>query len=222
MKLFSIIKTFLNKNQKPAQEKDHRMGLPINKDNWRLGLELDQYVESMQTYHLDMLRRLKTVKLSQTELEMLINYDRPIHALVMTEDWCGDSLMNLPILVRMAEAARQMDVRIFPRHEWTELDAYFHERGIIHIPVFLFLDDDFKEIGVWVERSKAANERLAEWVSSHPVYESIRTSPELSREEKRTRLAPFLAERQLEMEDWYQNGIQSSVVTELAALFSVN
>jgi len=198
------------------------MGLPINKESWQLGLELDNFVEGMQTNRLDMLRRLKIVKLSESEVKLLINLDRTVHALVMTEDWCGDSLMNLPILLRIVETLPQMDLRIFIRHEWRELEAYFQERGIMHIPVLLFLDTDYKEIGIWVERSKAASERLANWVSSHPVYEAIRTSAELSREEKRARLAPFLAERQLEMDDWYQGGLQSTTVAEIAALLNVN
>ena len=196
------------------------MKFPIDKQTWQLGLELDRFVEGMQTNHLDMLRRLKTVNLSEPELERFRNSDRSVHVLVMTEDWCGDSLMNLPILVKIVEAAPHFDLRIFLRSGWTELDAYFRERSITHIPVFMFLDLDFDEIGVWVERSKAASERLAIWVSAHPVYEAIRTSAELTREEKRSRLAPFQAERQLEMEEWYQNGLQSTAVSEIAALFS--
>jgi hypothetical protein len=196
------------------------MKLPIDKKSWQLGLELDQFVEGMQTHRTDMQRRMKAVILSEAEVKLLKKLDQPVHALVMTEDWCGDSLMNLPILVKIAEAAPHLDLRIFLRHEWTELDAYFQERGITHIPVFIFLDTDFNEIGVWVERSKAASERLAVWVSAHPEYEAIRTSAELNREVKRTKLAPFLAERQLEMEDWYRNGLQSTAVAEIAALFS--
>ncbi|MDR3578236.1 MAG: thioredoxin family protein [Anaerolineaceae bacterium] len=194
------------------------MNFPIKKENWQLGYDLDFFVDSMQSHRLDMLRRLRTVHLSEGEISLLVNLDRPIHALVMSEDWCVDSLMNLPILVRIAQSAPQMDLRIFVRHEWGELDAYFKERAITNIPVFLFLDANFNEIGVWVEKSKAAGERLAAWVSEHPVYESIRTSAELSREEKRSRLAPFLAERQLEMEDWYNNGLQTTAVAEIAAL----
>ncbi len=196
------------------------MELPFDHKNWQLGLELNQFVESMQTHRMQMERRLKTVALSEAEVKLLKIINQPIHVLVMTEDWCEDSLMNLPILAKIVQALPDLDLRIFIRHEWTELDAYFKQRGIIHIPVFLFLDVDFKEMGVWVERSKASRERLSEWVSAHPVYEAIRISAELSREEKRSRLTPLLAERQLEMEDWYQYGLQSSVVTEIAALFS--
>jgi hypothetical protein len=196
------------------------MKLPIDKQSWQLGLELDWFIEGMQIHRLDMLRRMKIVNLSEPELERFRKFDRIVHVLVMTEDWCGDSLMNLPILLRIVEAAPHFDLRIFLRSEWTELDTYFRERAIAHIPVFLFLDMDFNEIGVWIERSKAASERLAVWVSAHSEYEAIRTSTELTREEKRARLAPFLAERQLEMEDWYQNGLQSTAVAEIAALFS--
>jgi len=194
------------------------MEFPINNNNWQLGLELDQFVEGMQTHYTDMQRRLKTVNLSEAEVKLFNKLDQTVHGLVMTEDWCGDSLMNLPILVKIAEGAPHLDLRIFLRHKWTDLDAYFKERNVTNIPVFMFLDVDFKEIGVWVERSKAASERLGVWVSAHPEYEAIRASSELSREEKRARLAPLLAERQLEMENWYQNGLQSTAVVEIAEL----
>jgi thiol-disulfide isomerase/thioredoxin len=222
MRLFFIIILRRKCNEKACSKKDHLMKFPIDKNNWRLGLELDQFVEGMQTNQLHMKRRLKTVHLSAAEAGLLLNIDHPAYVLVMSEDWCVDSLMTLPILVRIVEAAPHLELRIFVRHERTDLNAYFQERGIINIPVFMFLDADFKEVGIWVERSKAASERLAEWVSAHPAYEAIRTAAELSREEKRARLAPFLAERQLEMEDWYQNGLQSTAVAEIAALFGGN
>src|SRR5271157_3246629 len=118
------------------------MNLPITQKNWQSGLEWDQFVKGMQTHRLEMQRRLKIVDLSETEVDILKNIELSIHALVMTEDWCVDSLMNLPILVKIARAVPRMDIRIFPRRDWTELDAYFQERGIQHIPVFLLLDSD--------------------------------------------------------------------------------
>ena len=44
--------------------------------------------------------------------------------LVISEDWCGDAMMNLPILKRISESL-QLEVRVFHRDEDTNLiDRY--------------------------------------------------------------------------------------------------
>ena len=54
-------------------QKDFPMELPIDYKNWQLGLELDTFVEGMQTHRMQMQRRLKTVALNEAEVNLLKN-----------------------------------------------------------------------------------------------------------------------------------------------------
>ncbi|HWQ83796.1 MAG TPA: MFS transporter [Anaerolineales bacterium] len=188
---------------------------PVGAVRWQTGFSLEAYVSAMCTHQAEMRRRLGEVQLAEADLSDFAQLRQPIHALVMSEDWCGDALMNLPILARLAQAAPQINVRVFVRSQEPDLDGYYRERGITHIPVFTFLDAGFNEIGTWVERPKAARERLAEWLAAHPEIEAIRRDPGLEEEVRRDRLREIGTRLVPEMEGWYAGGLQQATVDEV-------
>ncbi len=96
----------------------------MNSARWGTGLTLSQFLEGMTTNREAMDRRLSAVTLLEQDRDDLVQLTQPIHVLVMTEDWCGDSVMNLPILVRMAEVVPHMDLRVFIRSQVPDLNDY--------------------------------------------------------------------------------------------------
>lgn len=65
-----------------------------------------------------------------------MNYSK---VLVITEDWCGDAMMNLPILKHISEALN-LEVRVFHRDDDTKLiDRYLTNGKSRAIPIFVFL-----------------------------------------------------------------------------------
>ncbi|HAX70228.1 MAG: hypothetical protein DPW18_00300 [Chloroflexi bacterium] len=189
--------------------------LPIDDLRWDQGLTLPEFVAQMSVDQEAMTRRLETVQLSEEEHAAAAALQRPIRVLVMTEDWCVDCLMNLPILARLTEAAPDMEVRVFLRSRWPDLQAWFAASDITSIPVFAFLDKPFRLIGTWVERSKAAHARLALWNEEHPEVSAIRRDESLSREERKARLDPIFERLKADMETWYAEGLQAATVREI-------
>ena len=43
---------------------------------------------------------------------------------MITEDWCGDALYNLPVLAKMVEGAPNVEMRVFLRDRNPELMKY--------------------------------------------------------------------------------------------------
>jgi hypothetical protein len=187
---------------------------------WQAGLTLAEYVERMTTYQDKMQRRLREVVLADADCAELARFARPAHALVMTEDWCPDSLMNLPILARVVEAAPGMDMRIFVRSASPDLEAYYQARDVRCIPVFTFLDAGFDEIGTWLERPQAAHERLRSWKAAHPEFDPAHQDPALSPQERRAKRRALMQGLPLEMEGWYAEGLQAETVKDLKALLA--
>jgi len=187
---------------------------------WRAGLTLAEFVERMTTYQDKMQRRLREVALSDADCAELARLNQPVHTLVMTEDWCPDSLMNVPILARVVEAAPGMDMRIFIRSRSPDLETYYQARDVHCIPVFTFLDADFDEIGTWLERPQAAHERLHAWKAEHPEFEPSHPNPTLTLRERGARRRALLQSLPLEMEGWYAEGLQAETVKELKALLA--
>jgi hypothetical protein len=97
--------------------------------------------------------------------------------LVLAEDWCGDVIANLPILGRIANEAGTLDLRVFLRDENDDLMSQYLNKGTYKsIPVFAFFDDDFREVGRFIERPDSVTElrakRRAEIYASDPAFGS--------------------------------------------------
>lgn len=197
-----------------------RTSLPITRGQWESGLTLDQFVAQMRCKAEDMRRRLANVTLTPSEREILAGLHGPAHVLVMTEDWCGDSLMNVPILAQVLANIPGMDLRIFIRHESEDMRLSYEERDIRTIPVFTFFNEDFEEIGTWVERPQAAHRWRREWRARHPERDAIQCDPTLSEEERTAKLGEISRAYQVEMETRYRLELQTATVTELADLLA--
>lgn len=182
---------------------------------WQSGLTSDEFIDGMKINQEDMKRRIEEINFSHHERLLISSLTQDIFVIVVSEDWCGDSLMNLPIIVKLSKICSHIHLRIFVRSAHPELRAYFADRGITNIPTFYFLDDKFCEIGVWVERPKKAYPILADWKAKHPEMEAIRNAPNLSKEEKRELLKPFTQKLNKEMENWYADGLQHETISEI-------
>jgi hypothetical protein len=190
----------------------------MDSERWREGLSLESFLDGMTTNQELTRRRLQRVELTPDDHAFFARFTAPMHALVITEDWCGDSVMNLPILARIVEAAPGMDLHIWMRAQSPQLNEYYHARGITHIPVLTLLDANWSEIGTWVERPRPAHERIREWMAAHPEIADIREATDLTPEEKRVRLRQATAGLLAEMDGWYADGLQQATVDEIKTL----
>src|SRR5699024_2168615 len=115
---------------------------------------LDQYIEDMTENQENVLSIYNSFSIPQDDerLEKIksLPYSK---VLIITEDWCGDAMMNLPILKHISEALH-FEVRVFHRDENTDLiDQYLTNGTARSIPIFVFLTDDFEQQTVWGRRS---------------------------------------------------------------------
>lgn len=85
-----------------------------------------------------------------------------LRAIVLTEDWCGDAMVNVPILLKIAEKAN-IDVRMLLRDENLELmDQYLTNGTARAIPIFIFIDEAGNETAVWGPRAPEAQQLVDE------------------------------------------------------------
>lgn len=107
---------------------------------------------------------------------------RELRAIVLTEDWCGDAMLNNPVLLRLAEAAG-IEVRFVLRDQNLELmDQYLTNGTSRAIPIFIFIDQEGNEVSVWGPRA--------------PEMQAL---VEKRREELPDKDAPDFQEKQLEL-----------------------
>ena len=85
---------------------------------------------------------------------------RPRHLLVLVEDWCGDAVNVVPPVVRLAEQAERLDVRLLGRDANPDIMDAHLTNGSRSIPVVMVLDDQLAECGWWGPRPRD----LQRWV----------------------------------------------------------
>ena len=80
---------------------------------------------------------------------------------MITEDWCGDALYNVPVLAKLVEGNPNVEMRIFLRDKNTDLmDQYLNQGMYRSIPVFAFFDENMNEVARFIERPPVQTEEL--------------------------------------------------------------
>ncbi|MFJ7746347.1 thioredoxin family protein [Peribacillus sp. NPDC097295] len=96
---------------------------------------------------------------------------KELRAIVITEDWCGDAMMNIPILLNIAQATN-IDTRMVLRDQNLELmDQYLTNGTARSIPIFIFIDEEGKEKAVWGPRAPKVQEFVMEMRKELPAKE---------------------------------------------------
>ena len=82
------------------------------------------------------------------------------HLLVLSEDWCGDSVNIVPIIAKLTEAVSNMDMRILARDENLDImDTHLTGKSR-SIPIVILLNQKYQECGLWGPRPSP----LQKWV----------------------------------------------------------
>ncbi|ATP41950.1 thioredoxin family protein [Solibacillus sp. R5-41] len=75
-----------------------------------------------------------------------------VHILAITEDWCGDAMLNNPIIRKIAEAAN-VEIRTVLRDADTDLIDRYLTNGGRAIPIYIILNEAGEVLGHWGPRA---------------------------------------------------------------------
>lgn len=126
-----------------------------NLTNWfEKGLTVHKYISSMNVHQDNLLKVYNNVSFSNEEVEYLQNFQQhQLRAVILTADWCGDAMVNLPIFMRIANEAL-IETRYLIRDQNLELmDQYLTNGTARSIPIIILLNKDGEEIAKWGPRA---------------------------------------------------------------------
>ncbi len=123
------------------------------------GMDSIQYIHEMNVNKEELLGIYNQLQIEDEETAFLQALQQlRLKALVITADWCGDALVNLPIFMRMANEAL-IETRYFIRDEHLELmDQYLTNGTARSIPIIVLLDHEFNQITTWGPRADRVQE----------------------------------------------------------------
>ena len=94
--------------------------------------------------------------------------------LVLTEDYCIDSVLNVPLIARLTEASPDAELRIAGRDAHAVLAECFPGRGgVSRLPTAIFLGRSGQVLGYWSERSKHDHEWMATFLERDPMPQIV-------------------------------------------------
>jgi hypothetical protein len=94
------------------------------------------------------------------------------YVVMLAENWCGDVHRNSPLIAHIVEAMPGAELRVFLRDQNADLRDTFLNNGYQSIPVVVFFDKDWNEIGRWLERAHAATTK-----ATHIRAKTLDTAP---------------------------------------------
>jgi hypothetical protein len=83
------------------------------------------------------------------------------YVLMLAENWCGDVHRNSPLIAKIVEAIPGAEMRVFLRDQNLDITDCYLNNGFRSIPVVVFFDASWNEIGRWIERSHPATAKAA-------------------------------------------------------------
>jgi len=167
--------------------------MTLDRERWDKGITYDEFKAAMTRNQERFAENESRVALDPETVRTFKSLPKPLRVLVLAEDWCGDVVANLPVLGRLDKEVPALDVRIFYRDQNLDLmERWLNQGKYQSIPVFVFFDENFRELGHWIERPASVTERRAaerkKIFAAHPEFGSPDAPVDQLPEDVRTRL----------------------------------
>jgi len=133
----------------------------VTRERFEQGMTFQQYLDQMGTNKETFAKFLSEIKIRPEDKEALAKLGKKLKVMVITEDWCGDALYNVPVLAKLVEGTPNVELRVFLRDKNADLmDQYLNQGMFRSIPVFAFFDESMSEVARLVERPGKITEQL--------------------------------------------------------------
>jgi hypothetical protein len=133
----------------------------VTRERFEQGMSFQQYLDQMGTNKETFTKFLSEIKIRPEDREALAQLGKQLKVMVITEDWCGDALYNVPVLAKLVEGIPNVEMRVFLRDKNKDLmDQYLNQGMYRSIPVFAFFDENMNEVARLIERPGKITEQL--------------------------------------------------------------
>jgi hypothetical protein len=152
--------------------------MAVTREQFEAGMTYDAYKAQMTRNKEQVEQNEQEVQLKPDDLQAVRNLPSQLNVLALAEDWCGDVVANLPVLGKLAQGSNgKLNVRVLLRDQEPGskvMDEHLNKGQFKSIPTVIFLDGDFNEVGIWIERpdsvTKLREEKRLELYKQNPEW----------------------------------------------------
>jgi hypothetical protein len=138
-----------------------QLRIPLDAQRFATGMAWKDYLAQMGDTRARTEDNYRKAALTDDERAFFGGIGGVRHILMLAENWCGDVHRNSPLIARIAEAMPSCELRVFFRDQNLDLTDAFLNNGFRSIPIVVFFDGEWNEIGRWIERAHAATAKAA-------------------------------------------------------------
>lgn len=163
--------------------------MAISRERFESGLSVDQFIDEMEVNKEKLVENIEANTFTEDDLEFFRN--KPLSIAAIGEDWCTDVIQFLPVIAKLEQEVPELTVKVFKRDDNLDImDQYLKEGKYRSIPVFVVYDNDWNELGHFIERpaevTKQMGEETRRFALANPDLEGANRSYENMPDETRT------------------------------------
>jgi hypothetical protein len=133
-----------------------QLRIPLDEKRFNSGQTWKDYMAQMGDTRAKTEGNYANSKLTDEERKFFSSVNGVKYVVMLAENWCGDVHRNSPLIAHIVEAMPGAELRVFLRDQNADLRDTFLNNGYQSIPVVVFFDKDWNEIGRWLERAHGA------------------------------------------------------------------
>src|SRR5213595_1527762 len=137
-----------------------QLRIPLDSTRFSKGMTWKEYMGQMGDTQKRTEENYNKATLTEDEKKFFAGVKGVKYVLMLAENWCGDVHRNSPLIARVIESMPSCELRVFLRDANPDLRDAFLNNGYQSIPVVVFFDRDWNEIGRWIERAHAATAKV--------------------------------------------------------------
>ena len=139
-----------------------QLQIPLDAKRFATGLSWKDYMAQMGDTRARTEENYQKSALTADEKKAFGAISGARYAVMLAENWCGDVHRNSPLIAHVCEAIPGCELRVFLRDQVPDLRDTFLNNGYQSIPVVVFFDQNWNELGRWIERAHAATSKAAQ------------------------------------------------------------
>ena len=123
------------------------------------GLSYNEFLDKAEPNYREKFEMFyKDMALSENTVERIKKIGKIVKVLVFAEPWCPDCMVSLPVIAKMAEINNLIEFAILPKEGHEDFLEKYKYDGKPRIPTLIFMNEDYEELGAFVEIPKFIKE----------------------------------------------------------------
>ena len=127
----------------------------VDRERFNKGKTFNQFLSDDNPHAPLYEHHYNKAELPEHDKNVVANFDI-LQIVILTESWCGDSIAILPVVKKFFEDYENVSIRILGRDENPDIMNQYLTNGSRSIPIIIFYDQSFREIGHWGSRPEPA------------------------------------------------------------------